>query len=46
MISDYQISKADGKAAAQYFYQHFLGCGYPETSARTTKISMRKPVIF
>ncbi len=37
MISDYQISKADGKAAAQYFYQHFLGCGYPETSARTTK---------
>lgn len=37
MISDYQISKSDGKAAAQYFYQHFLGCGYPETSARTTK---------
>lgn len=37
MISDYQISKSDGKAAAQYFYQNFLGCGYPETSARTTK---------
>jgi hypothetical protein len=37
MISDYQISKADGKAAARYFYSDFLGCGYPETSARTTK---------
>lgn len=37
MVSDYQIGKADGKAAAQYFYQDFLGCGYPETSARTTK---------
>ena len=37
MISDYQISKSDGKAAAQYFYSDFLGCGYPETSARTTK---------
>ncbi len=37
MVSDYQISKADGKAAAQYFYSDFLGCGYPETSARTTK---------
>jgi nucleoid-associated protein YejK len=37
MISDYQIGKADGKAAAQYFYSDFLGCGYPETSARTTK---------
>lgn len=37
MISDYQISKADGKAAAQYFYADFLGCGYPQTSARTTK---------
>lgn len=37
MISDYQISKTDGKAAAQYFYSDFLGCGYPETSARTTK---------
>lgn len=28
MVSDYQISKADGKAAAQYFYSDFLGCGY------------------
>lgn len=37
MISDFQISKVDGKAAAQYFYSDFLGCGYPETSARTTK---------
>lgn len=36
-ISDYQIGKADGKAAAQYFYSEFLGCCYPETSARTTK---------
>lgn len=36
MVSDYQINKADGKAAAQYFYSDFLGCGYPETSARTT----------
>lgn len=37
MVSDTQISKADGKAAAQYFYSDFLGCGYPDTSARTTK---------
>lgn len=37
MISDSQINKADGKAAAQYFYSDFLGCGYPRTSARTTK---------
>ena len=37
MVSDYQISQTDGKAAAQYFYSDFLGCGYPETSARTTK---------
>lgn len=37
MVSDYQISKSDGKAAAKYFYSDFLGCGYPETSARTTK---------
>lgn len=36
-ISDYQINKSDGKAAAQYFYQAFLGCDYPESSARTTK---------
>lgn len=37
MVSDYQIGKADGKAAAHYFYSEFLGCDYPETSARTTK---------
>lgn len=37
MVSDSQINKADGKAAAQYFYSDFLGCGYPQTSARTTK---------
>lgn len=37
MVSDYQISQADGKAAAQYFYADFLGCGYPQTSARTTR---------
>lgn len=36
-ISDYQIDKSDGKAAARYFYKDFLGCDYPETSARTTK---------
>lgn len=37
MVSDSQISKAGGKAAAKYFYADFLGCGYPQTSARTTK---------
>tara|TARA_R110000803_G_scaffold14326_1_gene39771 strand:- start:232 stop:1320 length:1089 start_codon:yes stop_codon:yes gene_type:complete len=37
MVADSQINKADGKAAAQYFYSDFLGCGYQETSARTTK---------
>ncbi len=37
MISDYQISKSDGKAAAEYFYSDFVGSGYPQTSARTTK---------
>lgn len=36
-ISDSQIDKSDGKAAAQYFYQTFLGCDYPSSSARTTK---------
>ncbi|MBU5601758.1 nucleoid-associated protein [Citrobacter sp. S55_ASV_140] len=46
MISDYQISKADGKAAAQYFYQHFLGCGYPETNARATKVFYEKTSDF
>jgi len=38
MVSDYQINKAEGKAAAHYFYAVFLGCGYPDTSARTTKM--------
>ena len=38
MISDYQINKVDGKAAARYFYSDFLGCGYPQNSARTTKL--------
>ncbi|TDP30766.1 nucleoid associated protein NdpA [Idiomarina aquatica] len=37
MVSDSQINKAGGKAAARYFYADFLGCGYPQTSARTTK---------
>jgi hypothetical protein len=37
LVSDYQISDVDGKAAAHYFYANFLGCGYPQTSARTTK---------
>lgn len=37
-ISDYQIDKSDGKAAAKYFYHDFLGCDYPLTSARTTKL--------
>lgn len=37
MISDNQITQTDGKAAAQYFYSDFAGCGYPQTSARTTK---------
>ncbi|MUK26216.1 nucleoid-associated protein [Aliivibrio fischeri] len=36
-ISDSQISQTDGKAAAHYFYSKFLGCGYPESSAKTTK---------
>ena len=38
LISDTQISQADGTAAAQYFYSGFLGCGYPASSARTTKL--------
>ncbi|WP_305372891.1 nucleoid-associated protein [Photobacterium leiognathi] len=37
-ISDSQISRNDGKAAAKYFYDVFLCCGYPESSARQTKI--------
>jgi hypothetical protein len=46
MVSDYQISKADGKAAAKYFYSDFLGAGYPETSARTTKLFYEKTTEF
>lgn len=37
MVSDSQINKVNGKAAAQYFYEGFLGFGYRQTSARTTK---------
>ncbi len=37
LIFDSQISKADGKASAEYFYRKFAGCGYLESSARTTK---------
>ncbi|USD36537.1 nucleoid-associated protein [Ferrimonas sp. SCSIO 43195] len=37
LISDSQISKTEGKAAAFYFYSKFLGCGYPESSAKSTK---------
>lgn len=36
LVSDTQISQVDGKAAAQYFYSAFLGCGYPKSDARTT----------
>lgn len=37
LVCDSQISQTDGKAAARYFYADFLGFGYPESSARTTK---------
>lgn len=37
LIFDSQINQADGKVSAEYFYRKFAGCGYPETSARTTK---------
>jgi hypothetical protein len=37
LVSDNQIAKGDGKAAAKYFYSDFLGCCYPESSARTTR---------
>ena len=36
MVSDYQINPVDGKAAAQYFFSGFLGCGYPQSSGRKT----------
>jgi hypothetical protein len=38
MVSDHQMSSTSWKAAAHYFYSDFLGCGYPESSARTTKL--------
>ncbi|MBJ9577488.1 nucleoid-associated protein [Acinetobacter baumannii] len=37
LIFDSQISKADGKASAEYFYRKFAGCGYLESDAKTTK---------
>jgi len=46
LISDSQISQTEGKAAAKYFYSTFLGCGYPATSARTTKRFYDKTAIF
>lgn len=46
LVSDHQMNKIDGKAAAQYFYQGFLGCGYPQTSARTTKQFYDSTVTF
>ncbi len=36
-IYDHQISASDKLTAAQYFYEGFLGCGFPETSARRTR---------
>lgn len=38
LIFDNQINQADGKVSAEYFYRKFAGCGYPESSARTTKL--------
>lgn len=46
LISDSQISQTEGKAAAKYFYSTFLGCGYPATSARTTKRFYDKTALF
>lgn len=37
LVSDTQISQNGGTASAFYFYNTFLGCGYPKTSARTTQ---------
>lgn len=36
-IYDDQISASNKLTAAQYFYEGFLGCGFPETSARKTR---------
>ncbi|SFT24475.1 hypothetical protein SAMN05444586_10588 [Acinetobacter bohemicus] len=48
LIFDSQISKADGKASAEYFYRKFAGCGYLESNARTTKqfFDVTKKFIF
>lgn len=45
-ISDHQIIQSDGKAAAQYFYEDFLGCGYPASAARTTKMFFEQTRTF
>ncbi|MDD1781674.1 nucleoid-associated protein [Enterovibrio sp. ZSDZ35] len=45
-IADHQISQSDGKAAAQYFYEDFLGCGYPDSAARTTKMFYEQTKAF
>lgn len=37
-VSDYQINQSEGKAAAKYFYDKFLGLKYPNTNASKTKI--------
>lgn len=37
LVSDHQIRHSEGKAAANYFLSDFLGFGYPDTSARTTR---------
>ncbi len=36
-VSDSQVNKTDGKAAAAYFLEKFLGFVYPQTNARKTK---------
>ncbi|MCE5262969.1 MAG: nucleoid-associated protein [Deltaproteobacteria bacterium] len=36
-IYDDQINTSNKLTAAQYFYESFLGCGFPETSARRTR---------
>lgn len=36
-IYDDQISASNKLSAAQYFYEGFLGCAFPETSARRTR---------
>lgn len=36
-IYDDQISASNKLTAAQYFYEGFLGCSFPETSARRTR---------